>query len=198
MATSDDQTLASLAVMDSSSFNIDPALTAADPDMFLTESLKVNGDPISDEQNNGMDDATVSAIKQSLSEAQAHADKEARLKRTKRTRGAAKAEKLKDDREEEEVAPAVPGRLGESSNPVTDATIHLAPFSKANRQDDDPHPEHMQFVTKSDFDIWFAGETSWCHFVQRRTTTPEKRAQERMRARRAAHEKALAGEPSRT
>jgi hypothetical protein len=47
-------------------------------------------------------------------------------------------------------------------------------------------------VNRAEFDVWFEGESSWCHFVQRRTTTPEKRAEERLRARIKAHERMLA------
>jgi hypothetical protein len=81
-----------------------------------------------------------------------------------------------------------------SITPITNPTIHLAPFSRPDRDDDSPHPEHIRFPTKAEFESWFAGEDSWCHFVQRRVTTPEKRSEERAKARIRAHERALAGE----
>ncbi|GFZ48565.1 hypothetical protein JCM24511_06313 [Saitozyma sp. JCM 24511] len=79
-----------------------------------------------------------------------------------------------------------------SITPITNPTIHLAPFSRPERDDDSPHPEHIHFPTKAEFESWFAGEDSWCHFVQRRVTTPEKRSEERAKARIRAHERALA------
>jgi hypothetical protein len=80
-----------------------------------------------------------------------------------------------------------------SITPITNPTIHLAPFSRPERDDDSLHPEHIHFPTKAEFESWFAGEDSWCHFVQRRVTTPEKRSEERAKARIRAHERALAG-----
>ena len=72
-------------------------------------------------------------------------------------------------------------------------TVYHAPFSKPMRDENTPFPEHYAFSTRAEFNIWLAGESSWCHYVQRRTTTPAKRAEERMRARLKAHERALAG-----
>ncbi|BEJ11383.1 hypothetical protein CspHIS471_0108050 [Cutaneotrichosporon sp. HIS471] len=69
---------------------------------------------------------------------------------------------------------------------------HMAPFSRPQRDDTTPHPELLSFTNRAEFDVWFEGESSWCHFVQRRTTTPEKRAEERLRARIKAHERMLA------
>ncbi|GMK54775.1 hypothetical protein CspeluHIS016_0113610 [Cutaneotrichosporon spelunceum] len=74
--------------------------------------------------------------------------------------------------------------------PVT--ASHMAPFSRPQRDDTTPHPELLSFTNRAEFDVWFEGESSWCHFVQRRTTTPEKRAEERLRARIKAHERMLA------
>lgn len=76
---------------------------------------------------------------------------------------------------------------------VNVAIAHVAPFARPNRTDEaTPHPETLEFSSRPDFEVWFQGESSWCHFVQRRTTTPEKRAKERLRARIKAHEKLLA------
>lgn len=72
------------------------------------------------------------------------------------------------------------------------SAAHLAPFSRPQRGDTTPHPELLVFANRAEFDVWFEGESSWCHFVQRRTTTPEKRAEERLRARIKAHENMLA------
>lgn len=71
------------------------------------------------------------------------------------------------------------------------ASAHIAPFSRPQRDDSTPHPENMAFANRAEFEVWFEGESSWCHFVQRRTTTPEKRAEERLRARIKAHERML-------
>lgn len=72
------------------------------------------------------------------------------------------------------------------------SSSHMAPFSRPTRDDNTPHPELLAFSNRAEFDVWFEGESSWCHFVQRRTTTPEKRAEERLRARIKAHERLLA------
>lgn len=74
---------------------------------------------------------------------------------------------------------------------VNVAIAHVAPLTRPNRDDQTPHPEILDFQCRADFEQWFQGESSWCHFVQRRTTTPEKRAKERLRARIKAHEKML-------
>lgn len=83
---------------------------------------------------------------------------------------------------------------GDEYTPITDPIIHAAPFIRPNRDEHTPYPEHLVFPARERFEIWLSGESSWCHYVQRRTTTPEKRAEERMRARLKAHERALAGE----
>ena len=83
--------------------------------------------------------------------------------------------------------------VGDEYTPNTDPIVHAAPFSKPNRNERTPYPEHLLFPARAKFEIWLSGESSWCHYVQRRTTTPEKRAEERMRARLKAHERALAG-----
>ncbi|CAK9785989.1 hypothetical protein CC85DRAFT_285681 [Cutaneotrichosporon oleaginosum] len=75
---------------------------------------------------------------------------------------------------------------------VNMSASHMAPFSRPHRDDSTAHPELLSFTNRAEFDVWFEGESSWCHFVQRRTTTPEKRAEERLRARIKAHERMLA------
>ncbi|ORX40698.1 hypothetical protein BD324DRAFT_654461 [Kockovaella imperatae] len=167
-ATADEQTLASLSAVDSSTFDLDPSLNSTDTDLFLSQ-LKNDGDETND---HGIDDATVTAIKQSLSEAQAHADRQAQEIDGKS--GSSQS-----------------GQLGSEGNPIINPTVHLAPFSKPERAEGALCPEHYKFPSKAEFDIWLAGESSWCHYVQRRTTTPQQRADERMRARVKAHERAL-------
>ncbi|KAL1409967.1 hypothetical protein Q8F55_003966 [Vanrija albida] len=76
--------------------------------------------------------------------------------------------------------------------PLITPPAHIAPFSRPQRDDNTPHPEILAFANRAEFEVWFEGESSWCHFVQRRTTTPEKRAEERLRARIKAHERMLA------
>ncbi|KAK8853123.1 hypothetical protein IAR55_003824 [Kwoniella newhampshirensis] len=83
------------------------------------------------------------------------------------------------------------GKLGEEDNPITDAPIYQAPFSKPERGDDSPFPQNYLFDSRAQFEKWLAGESSWCHFVQRRTTTPDKRSAERLQARIRAHNRAL-------
>jgi len=95
---------------------------------------------------------------------------------------------------QQQVATPATGRLGDEKTPNPNPIIHLAPFSKPNRGENTPYPEHLEFINRADFEVWLSGESSWCHYVQRRTTTPEKRAEERMRARLKAHERALAGQ----
>ncbi|WWD19538.1 hypothetical protein CI109_103999 [Kwoniella shandongensis] len=82
---------------------------------------------------------------------------------------------------------------GEEDNPLTDetATIYLAPFSKPERGIDTPFPEHYLFQSRTQFEKWLEGESSWCHFVQRRTTTPDKRSAERLQARIRAYQRSL-------
>lgn len=81
-----------------------------------------------------------------------------------------------------------------SEDAVRNPTSNLAPFIKPQRTDDSPHPEQILFHTRPDFETWLKGESSWCHYVQRRITNPDKRAEERLKARIRAHERAVAGE----
>jgi hypothetical protein len=76
-----------------------------------------------------------------------------------------------------------------TKNPV----LHMAPFVRPQRGDDTPHPEQLVFMNRDIFERWISGESSWCHYVQRRVTNPEKRAEERLKARLRAHERTLAG-----
>jgi hypothetical protein len=80
-----------------------------------------------------------------------------------------------------------------SDEAIRNPVAHLAPFVKPQRGDDTPHPEQLLFRSRGEFDEWLGGESSWCHYVQRRVTNPEKRAEERLKARLKAHERTLAG-----
>lgn len=62
------------------------------------------------------------------------------------------------------------------------------------RNEDTPHPESLEFRFRVEFEAWLKTESHWCHYVQRRITNPEKRAEERLRARIKAHEATLDGE----
>ena len=101
------------------------------------------------------------------------------------------AEATSQDREHQPATGT--SRVGEEAIPNPNPVVHQAPFVKPARGDDTPYPEHLLFANRVEFEAWLSGESSWCHYVQRRTTTPEKRAEERMRARLKAHERALAG-----
>lgn len=81
-----------------------------------------------------------------------------------------------------------------SEDAVHNPTASLAPFIKPERSEDTPHPEQIYFANRDDFEEWLKGESSWCHYVQRRVTNPEKRAEERLKARVRAHERAVEGE----
>lgn len=74
---------------------------------------------------------------------------------------------------------------------VRDPPPHIAPFSRPTRREGAVEPEYMVFTSRDTFESWLGGESSWCHFVQRRTTTPEKRAEDRMKARVRTYEKSL-------
>ncbi|KAL7418310.1 hypothetical protein Q5752_006768 [Cryptotrichosporon argae] len=82
-----------------------------------------------------------------------------------------------------------------SASPSPAPQIYLAPFARPDRDESTPHPLEMTFATRPEFEQWLEGESSWCHFVQRRFTTPEKRAEERLRARVKAHERLVASLP---
>lgn len=98
---------------------------------------------------------------------------------------------LKPEPQQAQAGPSQPSHLH-----VRAAEAQFAPFSRPIRTEGQtPHPEMLAFTNRAEFDVWFEGESSWCHFVQRRTTTPQKRAEERLRARVKAHEKMLASLP---
>jgi hypothetical protein len=167
-----------------SDFPIDPVLDPDNQDLFLPEEPAdpskrhdtldaANGINHDDHLEAGLDDAAVSAIKASLSQAQAQAD-------------------LHHANGSNTVATAY--GAGTEENPIENPTIHMAPYSRPERGEGTPHPEYMVFPMREMFLDWLKGESSWCHFVQRRTTTPAKRAEERMKARLKAHEKMLMGE----
>ena len=80
-----------------------------------------------------------------------------------------------------------------SDDAVRNPVSNMAPFIRPQRGDDTPHPEQFLFKGRDDFEEWLSGESSWCHYVQRRVTNPEKRAEERLKARMRAHERTLAG-----
>lgn len=80
-----------------------------------------------------------------------------------------------------------------SDDAVQNPATNLAPFIKPQRQEDSAHPELIYFAARSEFEEWLKGESSWCHYVQRRVTNPEKRAEERLKARVRAHDRAIAG-----
>lgn len=74
---------------------------------------------------------------------------------------------------------------------IPDPTISIIRYA---RPPDTPHPEEFSFATKQEFETWIEGELCWCHYIQRRVTTPQKRAEERVRAREKAYEKKMACE----
>lgn len=84
-----------------------------------------------------------------------------------------------------------------SEDAVRNPVSHMAPFIRPQRGEDTPHPEQFVFKGRDDFEEWLSGESSWCHYVQRRVTNPEKRAEERLKARMRAHERSLAGKLAR-
>lgn len=196
----------SLADVTSEDFALDPTLTGDATALFLSEHINNHHDNEAssstvDASNNnngqsadflgdqqledgagdnltveGLDDAAVRAIKASLSQAQARQESET------------------SELEGEETVNPEDLRWGDKDKPIHNPPVHMAPYSKPDRNEETPHPEHMTFDNRSEFESWLQGESSWCHFVQRRTTTPHKRAAERAKAREKAHEKALMSE----
>ncbi|WVQ73045.1 hypothetical protein IAR50_002608 [Cryptococcus sp. DSM 104548] len=84
--------------------------------------------------------------------------------------------------------------LGSEHNPIYNPTVYMAPFSKPERTEENmPQPVYYVFDNRQSFNAWLDGEGSWCHFVQRRSTTPDKRSQERLQTRIAKHNKKLEG-----
>lgn len=161
-------------------FTIDTSLDPDTQGLFLPEDPEdgsTHDHTVTDTENvdidTTFDDAAVSAIKASLSQAQAQAD----LANNTLT-GIIENQDL----------------IGTEDHPIENATVHMAPYSRAERTESSPHPEHLLFPIKEMFMEWFDGEKSWCHYVQRRTTTPAKRSEERIKARLRAHEKMLMGE----
>lgn len=72
-------------------------------------------------------------------------------------------------------------------------TDMLALYGRPLRDDNTPHPEMIDFNSKTDFELWLEGELAWCHYIQRRITTPQKRAAERAKARDQKYYKAVYG-----
>ena len=152
-------------------FPIDPALDdEEDGGLFLSVDEKDELHPSTAEHDPStqyeIDEATASAINASLAEAS------------------------------KQVAhsPSHDDQVGDESRPIISPFVHSAPFSRPDRDENTPHPQHLVFTNRAEFEAWLEGESSWCHYVQRRTTTPEKRADERLRARIKAYERTLAGD----
>jgi hypothetical protein len=151
-----------------------------------------------------LDDAAVSAIKASLSQAQAQAHAHSHANDTAAGNNEhVDATTPGNVNEHEHLDPSladagrdghhnVAGRTGDEESPTVNPPVHHAPYSRQVRDESMPHPEHIQFDNRTMFEEWLEGERSWCHLVQRRTTTPEKRAEERIKARIKAHEKMIA------
>ena len=157
-----------------------------------------------------LDDAAVSAIKASLSQAQAQAHAQSHANDGTADAHAHEHEhehgdatpahdvldhldpSLNDSGKEGFMSAAAAGRTGDEDAPTVNPPVHHAPYSRQMRDESTPHPEHIQFNNRAMFEEWLEGERSWCHLVQRRTTTPEKRAEERIKARIKAHEKMIA------
>ncbi|WVW86052.1 hypothetical protein I302_108090 [Kwoniella bestiolae CBS 10118] len=92
-------------------------------------------------------------------------------------------------RKKTKVDDTLPGCEG---NPISNPPLHIAPFSKPDRQaGTTPLPLYLLFQDKTQFLRWLDAESSWCHFVQRRTTTPDKRSAERLQSRIRAHNRSL-------
>lgn len=87
-------------------------------------------------------------------------------------------------------------RMFTGDEAIQNPVAHLAPFIKPQRGEGSPHPEQLVFRARDDFEEWLNGESSWCHYVQRRITNPEKRADERLKARIKAHERNLSSKLS--
>ncbi|WVO12466.1 hypothetical protein L204_100065 [Cryptococcus depauperatus] len=82
--------------------------------------------------------------------------------------------------------------LGSESNPIMDPPVCSAPFQRPIRSHETtPSPVYYTFIDRAMFDVWLEGESSWCHYVQRRSTTPDKRSAERLQTRLAKYEKKL-------
>lgn len=62
-------------------------------------------------------------------------------------------------------------------------TDMLAYYGRPVRDDSTPHPEPVDFGSWAEFQVWLDNEMAWCHFIQRRITNPQKRAEERAKAR---------------
>ncbi|UOH83599.1 hypothetical protein LQV05_006332 [Cryptococcus neoformans] len=77
-------------------------------------------------------------------------------------------------------------------NPIHNPSVCPAPFIRPDRHDGiTPSPIYYVFADRTTFNAWLEGESSWCHFVQRRSTTPDKRSAERLQTRIAKHNKKL-------
>lgn len=85
---------------------------------------------------------------------------------------------------------------GQGGLPATlsSKTKSLYPFIRPQRDENTECPIEQVFPNKEEFEVWLATESAWCHYVQRRVTNPEKRAEERARARDKINEKKMAGE----
>ena len=160
-------------------FPLDPALTQATEPLFDQEFEDIQQD---------LDEATASAITATLAEAHAQeAEEQARAEAEAAAAVAAAAAANEDDdlKDDEDVV--------HGGGAVSQPTVHSAPFNRPKRGQDTPCPELYVFANKAEFNVWLEGESSWCHYVQRRNTNPDKRAEERLRARQKAHAARIAG-----
>lgn len=176
-------TLASATAHDLS--NLDPSLHDTDPSYLAQEDI---------------DAATAEIINASIrTAAQAHAAAEAAEAVVAEAEAITEADQHPYTTDQLEYRPEDEG-ITEQSNtsllPITSssATKSLYPFIRPQRDDTTPLPLEQVFASKAEFDVWLAEESSWCHYVQRRVTNPEKRAEERAKARDRAYGKKLAGE----
>ncbi|EIW72270.1 hypothetical protein M231_04954 [Tremella mesenterica] len=126
---------------------------------------------------NGIDDVAANALTATLAEAHAR-----------------EAEAVERERSQEELPP-IPSASMIDPDVIRHPRVYMAPYDRPERGDDTPHPVKYAFDTRAEFQVWFEGESSWCHYVQRRKTNPEKRAEERMKTRVKNYEKNLAALP---
>ncbi|OCF38142.1 hypothetical protein I316_00366 [Kwoniella heveanensis BCC8398] len=105
---------------------------------------------------------------------------------------ASKKSKAKSEAPTRDLGAIFDAKPGEEAEPITDPILYLAPFNKPHRDEaTTPHPEYYLFASREKFRQWLEAESSWCHYVQRRTTTPDKRSAERFQARLRAYNRQL-------
>lgn len=193
---------ASLDIAQSSShFPIDPALTDSsflpeDPAFDFTQhhpedpeavrelvdgSLGPEGEP-------KLDAADLSAITASLAQATAHHPPGRQRGKQRR-----QADGDLSDGASDRLGDSVPGS---ERQPLFSPGPSFAPYFKPQRDESTPHPLYIHFAARSEFEYWLQGEDSWTHYVLKRYTTPQMRADQRLRAREKAHAAQLASEAS--